>query len=230
MSLRASFSGFELKKLTSLFGCRDAAVWRRLEAFLLEKLADPEGGELGAEELERNRHVILDACRRIVDGGIRKGVPESEGPPLIYAVSWLAHFEQDHLETDSDAWRGPAFLDYHQRVLKAEFPPLGSHELGELRTLMGHLWGRPFFGAALDSDWTTYGWLTQAEVSRLVHLFERAPGLALDPVAPPPSGLLARLSAWAKPAPDQGESFGADLKRWLREARDAKKDLWVFCD
>ncbi len=211
MSLRPEISGFDITKLETLFGCKDDAVLSRLEQHYLEFWGfDDEDGD--AED-KSSIAGGLDYVRKIVNGELKptgngNGAASvsltDEHSDFINAIVAMAFFEHEHVPTDSNYWKS-YFIDYALGIEETLPDDIVANDRDTIKSLLGFLLGRPLFGTNMESDWTTYGYLTKTEVKKLLSFFEKYPQLEQDE-----------------------EAFGADLKGWLQLIADNDKDLWFF--
>jgi hypothetical protein len=199
VSLRPEVSGFRLDVLRGVLGCGDPATAERAAAHVLESAGSERG------------RVVAGVARDLVMGA--RPAPEDEDEDVIAAVVSLAGFGQEHLTTGSSSWKSYfqdwAFDEWKVGdggpTLPEDTDPETYERIEDL--LFWALVARPLVGRRQTGSWTTYGYLTHAEVGELLGLAERYPGLRADP-----------------------EGFGADFFDWLREIHDAGLDYWFFCE
>ena len=185
MSLRPEISGFDLGRMRSYLGCGDPAVAERAAVFAREFW-------IGDEELDQ----IAAHARDIVDGTATERTVNVERSAFVGAVISLAHFEQEHLPTDSNLWKS-VHLDWCLD-LPEDLPGADPVAWADARYLVEcAVLQRPMFGEVQESDWTTYGFLTRDEVRRLLDYRTRFPRLGRDEheFAPEFFGWLDKISA-----------------------------------
>jgi hypothetical protein len=191
MSLRPEVSGFRLDALRGVLGCGDPATADGAAAHAARLVP----GGIGA--------LVAQIAHGLVLGGPG---PDIEDENVVLAVIALALFEQEHLRTDSSVW-GSWFRDWARgdwkSVAGGAALPADPDRAGELITYA--LVERPLVGRRQFSHWTTYGYLTHAEVGELLHHAELAPGLTADP-----------------------SGFARDFFGRLRTIHDAGLDYWFY--
>lgn len=201
MSLRPEISGIDLATLTGLFGCPDPATRDRAVAAINEHFANTGDGPTTDHD-----EAVRRCALAVVAGEVRPGSVDVEDEALIDAVILLSGFDQDPVETTSNYWKS-AFLDWFDE-LPEEPPGTGDRDAwADARQLAS--WAviqRPFFGAEQGGEWTTYGYLTNAEAQRLLAYTDRFPRLT-----------------------EGGHDWGVALVGYLREVVDAGRDYWFYC-
>src|SRR5262245_32082409 len=119
MSIRASVSGFDLRKMMALIGCGNPAVADRVEAYVR---ALPAFRDVWQPE---SVDAVVEQLRQVILGDLKPGSIEVEDNALVDAMIELAHFDQKHLETNSVSWRAahlewecglPANLDGAEKI------------------------------------------------------------------------------------------------------------------
>lgn len=192
MSLRPEISGFSLATLRSFVGSGDPSVAERAAEHTRDMYND-------ADE-------IVDHVRAIVLG--TTGPVEIEDQSFIYAVVALAHFDQEHLETNSNLYKS-VFSDWVLELDREPDNEAGGEWERTVELLEWALLARPLFGTEQDSDWTTYGYLTNEEVRRLLAYRARFPQLV-------------------ESADEDHTEFAEDFFGWLEKIRDAGLDYFFY--
>jgi len=199
MSLRPEITGFNLAKMQKFFGCKDDSVIAASKAHLKDFWQSLEGEE--EEEacgyLDKiGKGILLPRFAPAAQPGERLKV---ENATFIFTIISLAYFDQEHTATDSNYY-GSCFLDFGIDWGKSLDEGTESQSLASFEFFLG----RPLFGEDMDSDWTTYGYLTAKEVEKALNDFDRSPQMKDD-------------------------EFGEDLHKWLSKIHANRQDLWFFC-
>jgi hypothetical protein len=197
--LQPNIGAFYLATFTSLVGGRTAPD--RVTA-----VVDDVAARLAAAQDEDVRPV-LEFVRRILTGALVPGSVEKETSSLVNAVIALATTGQRPLWLDVVPSRH-GFIDFASR-----FPPSpadlagGAGDGPTMQTLIRWaLLQRPLFGRPQGSWWSTYGYLSNSEVGRLLEYHHRHPTLgAHDP------------------------EFGANFFARLEDIHEAGLDYWFHC-
>jgi hypothetical protein len=181
--------------MRSFFGCADPAVEER--AMTQVRLG------YGSDE-------TATWIRRVLRGEVRPGAFDVEPPSLISAVGWLAHLDQEHLDTAFESW-SPQHVAWAGTVSTGL--DLDDNEQLDLDVLLKCVVvERPIFGVDQggldpDAEGVRYGFLKRAEIGRLLAYRRRFPQLA---------------------NPFGDDNYPAELFDWLREIHDAGLDCWVL--
>jgi hypothetical protein len=117
----------------------------------------------------------------------------------------LAHFDQKHLETDSAIWRNAHLL--WALELPAHLNGVEQGAWTDARTLVHYaVVERPFFGSHQEYfEECGYGYLSLAEVQRLLTMRQRFPRLGEDE-----------------------SGFASAFFGWLAEVAAAGRDYWFY--
>jgi hypothetical protein len=149
MSLRPDVSGFNLKRLTSLFGCRDESIASKLEENFNSLIIS------NSQALEQGRKLI----RSIIFRGYEQVLPQAENEVLQIVINCMAWYNQEHNCSESDFWESlMCELD------NEEFRPRSDMQ----RLFKFLLNGRPFFGLVTRSNWSYYAYLTNQETEQIL--------------------------------------------------------------
>ena len=196
MSIRASVSGFDLRKMMALIGCGNPAVADRVEAYVR---ALPAYRDVWSEDVD----AAVGLLRQVILGDLKPGSIEVEDGALVDAMDELAHFDQKHLETNAAVWRAahlqwafglPANWDGAEKIAWADARTLVHYAVVE----------RPLFGSHQEHDGgAAYGYLYLDEVRRLLGYGARFPRLAEDEFG-----------------------FASAFFGWLEEIAAAGNDYW----
>ncbi len=191
MSLRPHVFGFRLAALDALFGSKDQAILERLTAAASAQFADDPN-------LAREVSTIL---RRALFDGVPFDDLEDEGAAHVWAAHILAGAGQELWDSGSNVWKvQPPEIFFDEG---AQLSPR-CEELLEL------LLGRALFGESIESERTTYAWLTHAEVKELaVELAGEATSTLKNPV------IAALIDAF---------------RGWLNELEARGLDLWYLAN
>lgn len=202
MPLRPNIAGFRLATFRSLTaGEVDPEHVEDILADVALRLAEAD-----------DEHVrpILDNVRYILTRKLVPGAVEKEDSSLVNAVIALATTGQQLEWVDDDSWH-PGFVDFASRFPPAPCDVHGCHEPAasgaEMRTLVHWaLLQRPVFGRPQGSWWSTYGYLSHTEVSRLLTYHRHHPSLG-----------------------DHGPQVASGFFALLQHLHDAGLDYWFHC-
>jgi hypothetical protein len=187
MTVRPNIAGFSLPELHSSIAVADPADAERVFRRAAQVWPCPEEEPASAE--------VLADLDRIVRGGLAPGSIEVEGEPLVDAVISLATIDRDLDWTDSSDW-ADEFTGFAQQVSGGE---------DDVRLLIRYaLDQRPLFGTRQADTGSRYGFLSHAEVGRLLDWHEREPGWGVE----------------------GHQAFAADFLRWLTGIHRAGRDYW----
>ena len=183
MSLRPNIAGFDLATFSSLLGGSS-------ERHRVEAVVDDVAARLSPVEAQ---HVqpILGYVRLILTGRLVRGAVEKEDSSLVNAVIALATTGQRPMWLDVENSRA-GFVSFASR-----FPPAPSDVHGvagrpgraglpgqagqgpPMQTLVRWaLLQRPLFGRSQGGWWSTYGFLSNDEVARLLEYHRAYPALS----------------------------------------------------
>ena len=149
MSIRPSFMGFDLNRLTSLFGCGDTSLALPIcEPFFDEYLIEDEAERQGALK------IVEDLLR----GKYQHQSLNNEGEELQIMMDWMANYDQSPNRSFSIFWE-----TFIYEVDKAN----AKYEGGPEQLLRYLLDGRPFFGKRVVYSSAYCAYFTNAEARTL---------------------------------------------------------------
>lgn len=202
MSLRPEISGFNLKKMLSLFGCGDKKLIKEIQIELKKTLSDyPVITKKEFRELSKKGSVIIKQA-------ILKGAPFSdlvnENDSHVAVADVFARHNQERCYTDSADWKMGAFWGFESQYENK----LDQTTKGLLSFLID---GRPLFGREIEQDWSYYAYLSLAEVKQLqaglIKLQESCPELEGEEFM---------------------DGFIDELIGWLDTISGKNLDLWLY--
>lgn len=197
MSRRPMICGFDLSKMRSYFGSKNSALIAVIEAeFTREAAEDPDQFD------DSFRDTFREALHQAVNHGVPFSELENETEPHVELARLLSEHDQQLLETDSGVWNHSGFYEAWEEGI--------SHTEDSEENLLGLLlFGRPLFGENIDTEWSSYSYLSRDEV--------------------------IRLRASLRPVDDDDDTLSEDavelirdLGRWCDEIVAAKRDLWCY--
>jgi len=196
VALRPNIAGFDLAVFRTLLAGpgpvdRNRAVIADVAARLAPAAAD-------------DVRPVLANVRRILAGALPPGGVEAEDASLVNAVIALATTGQRMRWTDSDR-TGAAFIDFATRFPAAPSDLAGTAGSGPTMQALVRwaLLQRPVLGGRQSDWWSAYGFLSHAEVGRLLSYHRRHPRLG-----------------------DHDRVFARHFYGWLAEVYETGQDYW----